>query len=320
MNPPFCFHIIYTAGTVRPLSFLLYSLLKWSNCTLRLVTNGCSSTEQRALQKLCSDHLRLSYLALPTRKQLPHGEALNYLQAQNQDDYFCFMDSDIYATGKFLSGFIAALTKCAGVFSGSPLRYPLEGLMLPERRDYLAGPHSHTQQGLCLGMTFFAIYHNATLTAFRRSTGVGFERYQWQELPAHCQQKLLACDLNYQRYDTAKILNLLLQWQGTTLCNYPSTTLRHLEAFSRLTAYQNRPWWSQIKARGRDWLKGTPRQGINQTIDEHLPYFHQLLLALHTNQTLPRLPRSENSEIAERIQRTTTELVALHTEAGAMTL
>lgn len=140
-----CFHLIYTPGTVQPLRLLLYSLLKFSDCTFRLVANGCTRAERGDLQRLCAGNTRLSYIALPTPKIMLHGEALNYLQAQSQDQIFCFMDSDIYAVGEFLTTFLPCLDRYSAVFSGMSLRFPAEGLTVPKEKDFLAGPF-HTQK------------------------------------------------------------------------------------------------------------------------------------------------------------------------------
>jgi len=139
------FHIIYLPGTVQQLRFLVQSLLKWSaQCVFRLVTNGCSATEVRSLQALCTRDSRLTTAVLPTTKPMLHGEALNYLQAQTQDDYFCFMDSDIYAVDSFMPAFRPRLAQYSGIFSGIPIRYPQGGQTLPPGVDFWAGPYSHS--------------------------------------------------------------------------------------------------------------------------------------------------------------------------------
>ena len=69
--------------------------------TFRLVSNSCLPPERRFLEQLSRQDIRLSFWAIPAKTRLPHGHALNYVQAMTRGDYFCFMDSDIFATGCF---------------------------------------------------------------------------------------------------------------------------------------------------------------------------------------------------------------------------
>lgn len=308
-----CFHVIYTPGTVKPLRLLLYSLLKWSDCTFHLVANGCSRAEMADLQQYCAGNSRLSYQALPTEKMMLHGEALNYLQAQNQGDYFCFMDSDIYAIGEFLSTFLPYLDNCTGIFSGTPLRYPQTGRIMPKDKPFMAGPYTHTQEQLCLGTTFFAIYNNTVLTEVRRATDIGFTKYYWEEIPARYQAQLQAMGMQYELYDTAKLLNLMLHLQGHVLHYQPCTALRHIEAVSRFAVIQQRPW-HQLRMLVSRWRRKLTGQKVVLTYDEALPYLSQLLLGLANNRPLPVQPTADSMAGTPWVAQTSAELLALYDE------
>jgi hypothetical protein len=311
-----CFHIIYTPGTVKPLQLLLHSLLKWSDCTFHLVANGCTRPEMSALQQLCADNPRLIFSALPTKQTMVHGAALNYLQAQNQAQYFCFMDSDIYAVGEFMPTFLPLLVQYSALFSGMPLRYEQRGLLLPQEQSFMAGPYTHTRDGLCLGTTFFAIYHNQALTELRRSTGIGFTKYRWAELPAPYQEALQALGLQSQLYDTAKLLNLALHLHGSALHYQPCPPLRHIEAVSRYLVLQQRAWWRQGRSLARRWYNQWRGQKQNLTYDAALPYLSGLLLALANGRQAPKLPSANGMVIDDWVLQARTELLALQAEFG----
>lgn len=309
------FNIIYTPGTVQQLSFLVYSLLKWSNdCTFRLVANGVGADEAQLLQALCTGNPRLAYAALPTRKLLTHGEALNDLQAQNQDDYFCFMDSDIYAVAEFMPAFGPLVESYSGLFSAMPLRFPQTGLTLPKDKAFMAGPYTHTQAQLCLGTTFFAIYNNQAITEVRRATGIDFHKYRWEEIPAIYQGQLQALGLQHQLYDTAKLLNLVLHIHGHALHYQPCPALRHIEAVSRLHVIQHQAWWRQLRVLSGRWRRKLCGQKVELTYDEALPYLSQLLWALAHHQSPPPLPAMIMNGSNSWVMQTRQELLALHAE------
>lgn len=308
------FHIIYTPETVKPLLPLLYSLLKWSDCHFRLVANGCSAHERAILQQLCADHARLTYIALPTSQVMVHGHALNYLQTQNQEPYFCFMDSDIYAINAFLPTFLPQLADCAALFSGMSLRFPQAGLVVSKDKDFLAGPFTHTEDQLCVGTTFFAIYHNATLTEVRQTTGIGFSKYRWEEIPARYQEQLARMGVKHQIYDTAKLLNLLLHLQGHRLHYQPCAALRHIEAVSRFAVIQQRSWWGQLRSWASRWRRTLAGQTVRRGYDDALPQLSQLLWAFAYQQPLPAPPAFVLRDPTHWAAQAWQELLALHTE------
>ncbi len=308
-----CFHIIYIPGTVKPLQLLLHSLLKWSDCTFRLVANGCSADEVCALQRLCANNPRLSFMALPTSQLLIHGDALNYLQAQCQDAYFCFMDSDIYAVAPFMPDFLPLLTQYSGIFSGMPLRYPQSGLAVPAGQTFWAGPYTHAPTGICLGSTFFAIYNNQVITEIRRTTGIGFTKYCWEAIPPAYQVRIKALGLCHEIYDTGKVLNLILYLHNYALRQQPCPALCHIEAVSRLAVIQSTPWWRQWRTtigRLHHHLMGN---STKLTYDQALPHLTQLLLALTNGEPMPTLPQkiAQSSPWVVQAQK---ELLALHAE------
>lgn len=315
------FNIIYTPGTVQQLSFLVHSLLKWSNdCTFRLIANGCDTKEAQMLQAVCAGNPRLSYATLPTNTLILHGEALNYLQAQNSDDYFCFMDSDIYAVAEFMLTFEPLIDSYSGLFSAMPLRFPQSGLTLPKDTTFMAGPYTHSEERLCLGTTFFAIYNNQVISEVRRATGIDFRKYRWEEIPAFYQGQLQALGLQVQLYDTAKVLNLVLHLHGHALHYQPCPELRHIEAVSRLRFTQQLGWWRQLRALGGRWRRKVLGQKVKLTYDEALPYLSQLLWALANNRPIPQLPATATEPSRAWVRQTTEELLALHTEFVALRL
>ena len=302
------FHIIYTAGTVKPLQLLLYSLLKWSDCTFRLVANGCSRAEQATLQRLCASNPRLSCVTLPTQKVMVHGEALNYLQEQNQTDYFCFLDSDIYAVGEFLPTLLPDVSKVVGIFSAATFSD------LPQDRVSPIGEYMPIQQRVYIGTTFLAIYNNAVITETRRATGIGFTPCRWEALAELYQKPIAAMGAKRDYYDTAKLLNLMMHLSGHALQHQPCPTLRHIGGLSRFSGTRPRSWWQRWRAWGGRWRRKLAGQKVAPSFSAETPYLAQLLLALADNKVVPKPPAAHATPDHAWVTRTTAELMALHAE------
>jgi hypothetical protein len=337
------FNIVYTTGTVRHLRLFVVSLLRWSDCAFRLVANACSPQETRLLQEMCLSSPRLEFLALPYKKMTPHDETLSYLQSIERSDHFCFMDSDILATGDFMSEMSPHLQQCAGVFSGSPIWCTAEEQVLPATVPRVRGQFSKTDDGVCLGSSYFAIYDNNVLTEFVQSTGVDFRRYWWREVPAPHQRQLVRMALQKDRYDTGKLLNILLSAQGKAIVFVDSQFLQHigsvsirgaLKASSHPTSLLKSTTWRPAVVL-RQWLKRLRRskglqspvvvptdtkrteiQRMRKRMTSTAIYFDQLFDSLCENEPLPALPQICDLETRRRIESVTADIVSLYSESG----
>ena len=112
----------------------------------------------------------------------------------------------------------------------------------------VAGRHMESFHGLFLGGTFFAVYRNQPLTRFRQSADIAFFRYRWDDIPPHHQAILEKLKLRANLYDTAKVLNILMQHQGHKLGYEPLVDLVHLGGLYR----PERPMQVSIARRSRN--------------------------------------------------------------------
>lgn len=321
------FHIIFTPGTVHSLRLFTLSLLKWSGCFFRLVSNGCRGAERRELERLCRRRERLEFLPLPGRRCLPHAEALNRLQEREQGPYFAFLDSDLLASGPFLAPVLAALPARDAVFSGTPfwLAAGQETADLREgKRDRFRGWLRQTSTGWQAGSSSFAIYHQPYLRHFRQHHAIGFERCQWRHLSFRCQQLLEREGLRFERYDTGKVLNLLLHMQGARLAYLELPELLHLGGFSAwrpelIPAYRHR--WPL-----RAWLRRLIRPGsapgpgpVKMTEENRLRrdincYFREYLDSLSRHQPAPPMPAGLDPAVAQKMRDLQEQIRRCHDE------
>lgn len=314
------FYIIYTPGTVERLLFLLHSLLQWSDCTFSLVANGCGEQEARRLQTFCQTTARFCFVRLPAAKLQPHGLALNDLQKACDHPYFAFMDSDIYATGAFIADFTGHLAANAGLFSGAPLWSQPADQLAPTDRHVLAGRHHYIGSApadrICVGSSYFAIYDNRVLTDLRAATGVGFESYRWSQVPTAYQQGLQRAGHDYQRYETGKLLNLLLHREGYPLSYQASAHLHHIGGLSRFAVAEQRSRLDQTKRWLKRLLAGKSSKPTIQAAVVSEDYFARLLWGLQTGQPLPALPTDQAATLAAKMQRMADDLTKLYAEVA----
>lgn len=230
------FNIIYTPGTVAWLTPFLRSLLQHSSFEFRLVSNGCPLPERQLLEQLCRYEHRLSLYVLPTINVADHGVALNHLQAMTRERHFCFMDSDIFATGDISRTFVSALENWTALFSGAPLWATAEERILPRDFQIVSGVHHETSDGACLGSSYFAIYDNGILSDLMRRTGTGFEACRWTQLDRNVQSKLESRGWRKLGYDTGRVLNLMLCAGGHSSQFIDHPSLCHIGGFSFVRA------------------------------------------------------------------------------------
>lgn len=321
-NTPLKFNIIYIAGTVNYLSLFVFSLLKWSNCSFRLISNGCQPEERKLLKCLCMTNSRLEYLEIPSETGIKHGKALAYLQSIEEGDYFCFLDSDIFATHDFLSELFILAEKHFAVFSCSPIWFATEEQSLPDFHPRMPGHFNKADNGVCLGTTYFAIYENKTLTQFLQKTGLHFDKYNWQEIPDQYKAQLEEMGLKKQIYDTAKVLNLIIQTEGQQIIVHDTSALCHIGGISAVYASDNK-LLSKTNIL-RNWIRKISHSIFSRQFQkdalkrraETSRYFTSVLQSLFEGAELPPLMEISNPDIRKRIQSATKDMVGVYEEFG----
>lgn len=329
---PLQFHIIYTPGTVRGLLPFVDTLLRWSACAYCLVGNGCDDAETRLLRDRCAGEPRLTWRALPWPRKVEHGQALNWLFTASDQPYFCFMDSDILATGDFMAELRPALSGAAGLFSAWPITIKAAERILPDDCRFIGGRHSHTAAGLCLGGSYFAIYERAALARALAAAPDGFNRGYWAQLPWGTRRFLQGIGQERLFYDTGRVLNLYLQHQGGELRVQECAALLHLGSYSiyaggRAAQRIPPPWLKLARAaarRVRDRLTGqayrtavlrqVAQDPVQRVVDGRRAwlagYFAGVAGALAAGAALPDPCVVQDAEIDANVRRVTTILVS----------
>ena len=327
------FNIVYTPGSVALLSPFIQSLLKWSDCRYQLIANGCDSNEQQLLRDLANSNSRLQYLCLSDTKMICHSDALDRLQLECKDEWFCAMDSDIIANGPFLEAVAAAADSHDVITSCLPVWTTINDSTLKPSYKRLQGLHIRLANGLTVGCTCFILYRNADGTSIRARHGIGFERYYWEKIPDRHQQTIQLLDAEKNDYDTAIVLNMLLIASGGKVTYLQLDTLKHLGGLSSVSEITNAQfcrgaidafsikWKNTLLTRPAMWLGdlyyGTKNIVEKLSLSEYINlagrarrraasalYFAAVLKALINSDKLPTVPHLANKIVEKELKET----------------
>lgn len=230
-------NVIFVKGTVEILLPFLPSLLTHSSCRFRLISNGCLLEEATILKEFTDFNTQTVFYSLNTERILQHHEVLHNVLELEESEWFAFIDSDIVAKSQFLPALFNALEGKDAVFTGLPLWHETYEMMMPKDFNIMGGRFVNAHNGYLLGLSYAAIYKTSGLKNFIKSSGIDLRKYRWNEIPANYQQILNELGLKKQLYDTAKLLNILWQYEGGEMVFRNSDELIHLGGVSG-PAYQ----------------------------------------------------------------------------------
>jgi hypothetical protein len=262
-----------------------------------------------------------------------HGEVLTHLQARCREEYFCFMDSDIFATALLPDlGNIIKSKNLTGLFSAMPLWVKKSEYIFKYNFKGMLGTFNQMEDSTCIGSTYFAIYKNEDLNQIIQYYGVCFDECGRLTLPIDIQNELQKLGYHQTSFDTGKVINLLLNKHSFLLKNIEIPELCHIGGTSYETTYQSQA--ISKKQHLKEWLLKSPLKPIlSKYIEERkekslkeryknapkeeyeinysqrglhrnitLQHFLNLFLALRDNQPLPIAPIFKDVEITQKVK------------------
>lgn len=229
----FVFNVVITPGTFRYLRLFTASLLAQSGVQVRLVANGCSPEESNQMRAFATDAgARVSVLDLSGSTMVPHGVALDEIYAATDDgDFFCFVDSDVKATRPFMALFLELLIR-SDLVTSCGVAWSDDVVLSPDASD-LVGRHSIGHDGFVYGSSYLAIYRRARIEQVQRMWPVTFRAYAYDKLAESVQRRLEEMGRRFRLYDTAKVLNILLQSDGGVATHAENPALVHVGGISQ---------------------------------------------------------------------------------------
>ena len=338
------FNVIFVPDTVQYLQVLTRSVIKYSQCRFRLVSNACSSVENRILRDIASGSSRLEFYQVPATQSQRHGLILNHLQRLERSGTFAFMDSDVYATGEFLASILSAFRCSKAVFSCSPIWCNEQLETAPDDARILTGLYNRLSDGLVVGSTYCAVYDNSILTEVIRETDAGFDNCLWDDIPWSIRKELGSDNRTYEKYDTGKVLNILLGLRGHRLNNFRSETLKHVGGISALTLRRRNRTLSRILSQRLRAILGpsarmllenvgartdrertrSPEQNVLAEASRRraatMRHLSSLMLSLFYRQPFRKEFRYRDEEVTEAVRETQRDITALFREYGGQRL
>lgn len=225
-------NVIFVRGTVQTCLPFLRSLIDVTSLPLRLVANGCASEEEQLLALACEGSDRLEFHSLNSAKTIEHGLVLDHLLKLEKSEQFSFMDSDIFATGPVCLSDIEPLpgeVACTGCL---PVWHSEDDVHMPESFQVMGGRYIRSVSGHFLGCTYLASYRTRPLRELTESMGLSFSRCKRKDLSPDIRVELANLGLTKQVYDTAKVINLMLQRRGFKMSYRNVEALVHVGGIS----------------------------------------------------------------------------------------
>src|SRR5205814_10537102 len=105
--------------------------------------------------------------------------------------------------------------------------------VLPPDARRLAGRHALGSDGFVYGTAYFAIYARKVLQRVRTRWGVSFRAGAHEQLPPAVRHRLASTHRQFDLYDTAKVVNILLQGDGFALAHVENDALVHFGGISQ---------------------------------------------------------------------------------------
>ncbi len=232
-DPLLTFNVVFVPGTAERLLPFTLSLLQQSAGThFRLVDNGGRASDERLLQAASARFERFSYFRTPGDSPIEHGAALNAAYQAFQEPYFAMVDSDVCASGEFLSDLMPLPRGCAARFSASPVWTEDDDTVAAAGCTWIGARQRVLHTGTVVGNTYCAVYERAALETVWSRAPLGFQVQDRYMLSPDVREDLSVNGWSFTTFDTSRLLNLLLLIEGGTLENREISELHHVGGFS----------------------------------------------------------------------------------------
>ncbi len=226
------FHIVYTAGTIASLLPFAFSLLRSPAARFLLVDNGCGPDESQCLRSVADSEPRFSYYRLPFPDVAPHGTALDHLLERCTERFFAILDSDIMATGDFLSELADRPTRFGAICSAWPIWIEDGESVCAASQTFVGGPYRQLSDGTEVGGTGCAIYDRTALEDALGQVRAGLSNQTSHALGDELRLSFQKRGWNCIRFGTARVAHLQLVLQGNPIINRHSDHLHHIGGVS----------------------------------------------------------------------------------------
>lgn len=305
----FVFNIVWTGTVFTYLRYFVASQIDHSAARFRFVVNGCPTEQVELMEQFADGHDQVVEVLTVSSDMVAHGVALDRVRDVRHDGpYFCLIDPDIKAKAAFVPEFSALLAGgAAAVTSGTEVWS--DDNLIPVDHVGVAGEFFFDRDGFVFGSPHLALYDRAALDETTSRWGVGLGS-AGPELSAAATARLAEMGHEYMVYDTAKIVNALLQGDGHRLVHRDLPQLVHIGGLAHYLS----PPDGYITLDSGEVAPDFARWGLTDRY--HVTKFTALTLQeLYGGRPAPAVPAGVEPEMARKlavVQGEMAELVATY--------
>lgn len=318
-------NIIFTTKTFKYFRLFTETLSDNADVGIRLVANQLDDDELKLMRQICEQrHNYQMYIYQSDTGQLAkHHEVVTQLfeKFSHENKLFTYVDSDIFASGNYMSEIVESLKTNDVVCTGS-LEWVEDNTAPAPNPDLpLWGRHYYShKQDLVYGSSYFCFYKVESVRRVMDKYGVDFGVYQYTELPNKVRKLFTQKGLVYKSYDTSKTLNILIGIEGGSVSQIESENLHHIGGMSwYLSIYQekvmsrhnrelasllkSKKYLSYLKARFQNYQQIESRVDIKVDQDRYVfaKYFADLLISLVDGTKTPKTPENISASLQEKL-------------------
>lgn len=229
------FNVVWTGAVFAYLKYFVCSLIRHSDARFRFVANGCTPESIDEMERFADLHSDAIVEVLDVSSEMvAHGVALDeVLRIRDDGELFCLVDADIRASAPFLDLFTSELASCAAVTSGREVWN--DDNVVPAGALGVGGRHFFDGDGFVFGSPHLALYRRAALDETTARWKVGFGS-AGPDLSSEAASAVESLGHPYRVYDTGKLVNILLQFDGERVEHVEHPDLMHIGGMSHFLA------------------------------------------------------------------------------------
>jgi hypothetical protein len=312
------FNVVWTGTVFDHLRYFVASQMAHSGARFRFVANACPAEQIAAMESFAADHPGrvVEVLEVSTDTMVRHGDALDVvLKSRDDGPYFAFIDPDIIARSAFLERFLDVLATADAVTSGKEVWS--DHNVRPVDHPGVNGEYFFDDDGFTFGSPHLAIYRRLPLLRTMERWQVGFSS-AGNDLPDAARARLVEIGRGYWIYDTAKVVNILLQADGGRLVHEEHPALLHIGGVSHYlappstapAARDQPPAWGE----GPDWGEQTGQAARYRAAQ----FAARVIEEVQAGQHPPEVPADSDPGLRDRLEEVRTAVVELFSADGAL--
>ena len=305
------FNLVWTGTVFDHLQVFVLSQMAQSDARFRFIANACPPEQIAKIERFADrfpDRITDVVVASP-HQMIRHGDCLEAIRTSTDDGpCFSLVDVDIIARGPFLSPYLELLADGAAAVTAGREVWSTTNTM-PVDHPGVNGEYFFDHDGFVFGSPHFAVYDRAALDETCERWSVGFA-IAGNDVPDEARARMAEIGRDYWVYDTAKVLNILLQADGRRLVHTEHPDLVHIGGVSHFLApppavteigeETTAAWWQT--ADWGEWDGMADRFAVAR-------FTAAVIQAAVGGEDIPVLPAAVDPAVADRLDEVTRAIV-----------